>query len=88
MDLSRRDVHIAQPKGAVRVVVDLALAEASVLARAAVVVTSALGCKEVNAAEQGLLAFRAAVGLALRKRSAQAVVDRPEDTAEQPRQAS
>jgi hypothetical protein len=79
---------MVQPKRVVRVVVDLAPAEASVLARVAVVVTSALDCKEVNAAEQGLLAFRAAVVLALSKHSARVVVDQPEDVAERPRRAS
>lgn len=49
----------------VAVVVDLTLAEATVLARAAVVVTSALDCKDANAAEQGLLSFRQAVVRAL-----------------------
>ncbi|GLY51445.1 hypothetical protein [Lentzea sp. NBRC 102530] len=48
-----------------RVVVELSFAQASVLARAAVVVTSALECKEVNAADQGLLTIRRAVALAL-----------------------
>lgn len=61
----------------VAVVVNLTLPQATVLARAAVVVTSTLDCKDVNAAERGLLAFRAAVGLALSKRSGRAVVDRP-----------
>ncbi len=79
---------MAQPKKTVRVIVELALAEATVLARAAVVVTSALDCKEANAAEQGLLAFRAAVGLALGQRPTQAVVDQPEAVADQSRRAS
>jgi hypothetical protein len=65
-------MHMAQPKRTVRVVVELGFTEASVLARAAVVVTSALGCGEVNAADQGLLAFRSAVRLALSKDSSQA----------------
>jgi len=88
--LARRGMQMAQPKRTVRVrvVVDLALAEASVLAWAAVVVTSALDRKEVNAAEQGLLAFRAAVGLALSKESGRVVGDQPGMAAEQPRRAS
>ncbi len=49
----------------VAVVVDLTPTQAAVLARAAVVVTSALDCKEANAAEQGLLSFRLAVVQAL-----------------------
>ncbi|MEU3642953.1 hypothetical protein AB0E59_06160 [Lentzea sp. NPDC034063] len=49
----------------VAVVVELKLSQAKVLARAAVVVTSALDCREVNAAEQGLLVFRGAVARAL-----------------------
>ncbi|MET9628284.1 hypothetical protein ABZX92_12550 [Lentzea sp. NPDC006480] len=57
--------HVSQPKRTVRVVVALTLAEASVLARAAVVVTSALDCKEVNAGDEGLRVFRAAVAQAL-----------------------
>lgn len=56
---------MAEPKRIVRVAVALTLAEASVLARAAVVVTSSLDCKDVNAAEQGLRTFRDAVGQAL-----------------------
>lgn len=72
----------------VAVVVNLTLAQATVLARAAVVVTSALDCKEVNAAEQGLLAFRAAVGPALSQRSGRVVADRPEATAEPALRAS
>jgi hypothetical protein len=79
---------MAQPKKTVRVIVELALAEATVLARAAVVVTSALDCKEANAAEQGLLAFRVAVGLALGQRPTQAVVDQSEAVADQSRRAS
>lgn len=71
----------------VAVVVNLTLSQATVLARAAVVVTSALDCKDVNAAEQGLLAFRAAVGLALSKHSGRVVVDRPEATAKPSRRA-
>ncbi|WP_285647886.1 hypothetical protein [Lentzea sp. NBRC 102530] len=46
-------------------VVQLSFAQASVLARAAVVVTSAMECKEINVADQGLLAIRRAVALAL-----------------------
>ncbi|MFC3898025.1 hypothetical protein ACFOWZ_41715 [Lentzea rhizosphaerae] len=72
----------------VAVVVKLTLSQATVLARAAVVVTSALDCKEVNAAEQGLLAFRAAVGLALSKCSGRVVADRPEATTEPALRAS
>jgi hypothetical protein len=60
----------------VAVVVNMTLSQATVLARAAVVVTSALDCKDINAAEQGLLEFRAAVGLALSKHSGRVVVDR------------
>lgn len=71
----------------VAVVVNLTLPQATVLARAAVIVTSALDCKEVNAAEQGLLAFRAAVGLALSNYSGD-VVNEPEAAAEQSRLAS
>lgn len=56
---------MAGPTGTVCVVVKLTFAQASVLARAAVVVTSALECKEINAADQGLRAFRCAVALAL-----------------------
>ncbi|NGY61249.1 hypothetical protein G7043_20185 [Lentzea sp. NEAU-D13] len=66
---------------------NLTLPQATVLARAAVIVTSALDCKEVNAAEQGLLAFRAAVGLALSNYSGD-VVNEPEAAAEQSRLAS
>lgn len=72
---------MAQPTRTVRVVVELTLAEASVLARAAVVVTSALECKEVNAADRGLLAFRSAVVLAVSKDVGREVVDRPDVTA-------
>lgn len=81
---------MAQPKRTVRVpvVVELALAEATVLAQAAVVVTSALDCKDANAADKGLLAFRTAVGLALSKHSARVVVDQPEDPVEPSRRAS
>lgn len=79
---------MAQPKRTVRVVVELAFVEAAVLARAAVVVTSALDCKEVNAADQGLLAFRAAVKLALSKRSGHVEVDQPEAASQRPRRAS
>lgn len=79
---------MAQPKRTVRVVVELAFTEAAVLARAAVVVTSALDCKEVNAADQGLLAFRAAVKLALSRRSGHVVVDQPEAAPQLPRRAS
>ena len=81
---------MAQPKRTVRVrvVVELALAEATVLAQAAVVVTSALDCKDANAADNGLLAFRTAVGLALSKHSARVVVDQPEVPAEPSRRAS
>ena len=79
---------MTQSTRAVRVVVELALTQAVVFARAAVVVTSALDCKDVNAAEQGLLAFRTAVDVALRKRPAQAVVDQPEVAVEQSRRAS
>ena len=49
----------------VAVVVELKLSQAKVLAKAAVVVTSALDCREVNAAEQGLLLFRRSVARAL-----------------------
>lgn len=56
---------MADREGTVRVVVNLTYAQASVLARAAVVVTSALDCKEVNAADQGLRQFRSATVLAL-----------------------
>lgn len=45
----------------VAVVVNLTLAQAAVLAKAAVPVTSALDHREANTAEQGLLSFRAAV---------------------------
>lgn len=79
---------MAQPKKTVRVVVELAVTEAAVLARAAVIVTSALDCKEVNAAERGLLAFRAAVEAALRKHPAEVVVDQPGNAAEPSRRAS
>jgi len=48
----------------VPVVVNLTRAQTAVLSRAAVVVTSALDCREANAAEQGLLAFRQAVARA------------------------
>ena len=56
---------MTQPRRTVRVVVALTVAEASALTRAAVVVTSALDCEDVNAAEQGLRTFRSAVGKAL-----------------------
>lgn len=79
---------MAQPRRTVRVVVELAFAEASALARAAVVVTSALDCKEVNAADQGLLAFRTAVKLALSKRSGQTEADQPEAAPQRARRAS
>lgn len=55
------------PEDTVAVVVDLKLSQAKVLARAAVVVTSALDCREVNAADQGLLLFRGAVANALNR---------------------
>jgi hypothetical protein len=79
---------MAQPRGTVRVVVELALAEAEVLARAAVVVTSALEYREINAADHGLLAFRTAVKAALSNRSGHAEVDQPEAAPQQPRRAS
>lgn len=47
------------------VVVNLTRSQAAVLAGAVVVVTSSLDCKEVNAADQGLLVFRLAVAHAL-----------------------
>lgn len=78
---------MAQPQRTVRVVVDLGFTEAQVLAQAAVVVTSALDCKEINAADQGLRAFRTAVGLALSKRPDR-VVAKHTAAAEQPRRAS
>ncbi|WP_394617391.1 hypothetical protein JNUCC0626_48675 [Lentzea sp. JNUCC 0626] len=79
---------MAQPKKAVRVVVVLAFAEASVLARAAVTVTSALDCREVNAAEAGLRTFRSAVALAISRSSSEVVVDHTEANEKQPRRAS
>lgn len=72
----------------VAVVVNLTLPQATVLARAAVVVTSALDCKEANAADKGLLAFRTAVQLALSNYSGDAVVNEPEVAAEQSLRAS
>ncbi|MDX3656174.1 hypothetical protein PV646_02540 [Streptomyces sp. ID05-26A] len=45
----------------VPVVVNLTRSQVAVLARAAVVVTSALDCEETNTAMQGLLLFRQAV---------------------------
>ncbi|USX56450.1 hypothetical protein [Lentzea sp. HUAS12] len=79
---------MTQPNRTIRVVVELAFAEASVLARAAVVVTSALDCREANAADSGLRAFRSAVGLALSRPLSQAVVDRIEVAGQQSRRAS
>ena len=79
---------MTKPRRTVRVVVALALAEATVLARVAVVVTSALDCKEANAADQGLLAFRAAVKVALSRRSGHAVADQPEAASQPARRAS
>lgn len=52
---------MTQLEATVPVVVNLTVLQAAVLARAAVVVTSALDCKDANAAEQGLLLFRQAV---------------------------
>lgn len=72
----------------VAVGVNLTLPQATVLARAAVVVTSALDCKEANSADQGLLAFRAAVQLALSNYSGDAVADESEVAAEQSLRAS
>lgn len=67
MASKRRVMRMAPPERTVRVVVELGFTEASALARAAVVVTSVMGQREVNAADQGLLAFRSAVRLALSK---------------------
>lgn len=66
---------MAQPKCVVRVVVELALAEASVLARATVVVTSALEGKDINAAERGLRAFRDAVARTVSSDAGRQTVD-------------
>lgn len=66
-----------QPEGTVQVVVDLTSAEAAVLARVAVTVTSALDCRDVNAAERGLRAFREAVGQALSRCADRKAIDRP-----------
>ncbi|GGM78784.1 hypothetical protein GCM10011609_13160 [Lentzea pudingi] len=52
---------MARAEDVVPVVVNLTRAQVAVLARAAVVVTSALDCEEANAAMQGLLVFRQAV---------------------------
>lgn len=79
---------MAQPTRTVRVVVELTVAEASVLARSAVVVTSALECKEVNAADRGLSAFRSAVGRALSREAGVEVVARPEMAAQPSLRAS
>lgn len=70
---------MAHLEDVVPVVVNLTRAQTAVLARAAVVVTSALDCREANAAEQGLLLFRQAVALAF-------VNDRTSNSTEQPRQ--
>lgn len=75
---------MAQSTRTIRVVVELSLAEASVLARAAVIVTSALDCRDVNAAEQGLRMFRSAVVLALSKDSGVSAGDQLETTVAQP----
>lgn len=64
--------------GTVPVVVNLTLSQAAVLARAAVVVTSALDCKEANAAERGLLLFRQAVARAVSNDTARDTRKRPE----------
>lgn len=79
---------MAQLKRTVRVVVELAVGEASVLARAAVVVTSPLDCNEINAADQGLRAFRNAVALALSKDVGRAVAGQPESAVEPSLRAS
>lgn len=55
---------MARAEDVIPVVVNLTRAQVAVLARAAVVVTSALDCEEANAAMQGLLVFRQAVARA------------------------
>lgn len=60
------------------VVVNLTPLQAAVLARAAVVVTSALDCKDANAAEQGLLLFRQEVARAVSNDTAWDSRKRPE----------
>jgi hypothetical protein len=62
----------------VPVVVNLTPLQAAVLARAAVVVTSALDCKDANAAEQGLLLFRQEVARAVSNDTARDSRKRPE----------
>lgn len=69
---------MARLEDVVPVVVNLTWAQTAVLSRAAVVVTSALDCREANAAEQGLLVFRQAVARAFAN-------DRTSKPAEQPR---
>lgn len=56
---------MAQLEATVSVAVSLTRSQAAVLARAVVVVTSALDCWDANAAEQGLLLFRQAVARAV-----------------------
>ncbi|SDF60883.1 hypothetical protein SAMN05216553_102297 [Lentzea fradiae] len=62
----------------VLVVVPLTPTQAAVLARAAVVVTSALDCKDANAAEHGLLLFRQEVARAVSNGTAHDARKRPE----------
>lgn len=62
----------------VPVVVNLTPLQAAVLARAAVVVTSALDCKDANAAELGLLLFRQEVARAVANDTARDSRKRPE----------
>jgi hypothetical protein len=62
----------------VPVAVNLTPLQAAVLARAAVVVTSALDCKNANAAEQGLLLFREEVARVVSNDTARDSRTRPE----------
>lgn len=64
-------------RGEAVVVVNLTMAQAFVLARAAVVVTSALDCKDANAAAQGLLLFRQAVARAVSNDTARNPPEQP-----------
>lgn len=62
----------------VPVVVNLTPLQAAVLARAAVVITSALDCGDANAAEQGLLLFRQEVARVVSNGPARDLRRRPE----------
>lgn len=71
---------MAQLETTVLVAVSLTRLQAALIARAAVMVTSALDCKDVNAAEQGLLLFRQAAARAVSSDTAQNSTEQPTPT--------